>query len=68
MKFPFPQFSSRKAEKLSRQDEKVFAEASELALLRLEQCIADLHILVPMVNHTTAPGGYRPLKKFTNIL
>ncbi len=68
MKFPFPQFSSRKAEKLSRQDERVFAEASELALLRLEQCIADLAILVPTVNNTLPPGGLRPLRKFTNLL
>lgn len=45
MKFPFPHFPSRKkTPKLTRRDERVFAEASELARLRLEQCIADLHI------------------------
>jgi len=46
MKLPhFP--SLKKIEKSGRQDEKVFAEASEPALLRLEQCIADLRITVP---------------------
>ena len=68
MKFPLPRFSSREPEKLSRQDERVFAEASELALLRLEQCIADLQIWVPTPNNALAPGGLRPLRKFTNLL
>ena len=46
MKLPhFP--ALKKIETSGRQDEKVFAEASELALLRLEQCIADLRITVP---------------------
>jgi hypothetical protein len=48
MRFPFPQFSSRrKSHQLSQQDEAVFAEAKELAQLRLEQCIADREIWVP---------------------
>jgi|KBSMisStandDraft_5_1062788.scaffolds.fasta_scaffold09267_2 hypothetical protein len=47
MKFPFPKFSLRRPGKLSRRDARVFAEASELALLRLEQCIADRYISVP---------------------
>jgi hypothetical protein len=52
MKFPFPHFPSRqKTAKLTRQDERVFAEASELAQLRLEQCIADLQIWPPTTNH-----------------
>ncbi len=43
MKLPFPYFRSRKrAAKSGRQDEELFAQASELALLRLEQCMADL--------------------------
>jgi len=53
MKFPFPHFPSpKKTEKLTRQDERVFAEASELARLRLEQCIADLHIWRSTTNDT----------------
>jgi len=54
MKFS-PPFSLRKHGKLTRQEEKIFAEASELALLRLEQCIADLHIWVRTRNNTLAP-------------
>jgi len=41
MKFLFPKLLLR------RRDAKVFAEASALALLRLEQCIADQYISVP---------------------
>ena len=41
MKFPLPKFLLR------RRDAKVFAEAGALALLRLEQCIADQYICVP---------------------
>jgi hypothetical protein len=53
MKFPFPHFPSRKkTPKLTRREERVFAEASELARLRLEQCIADLHIWLPTTNDT----------------
>jgi hypothetical protein len=66
MKLPY--FSSRKKiERLSRQDEKVFAEASELAQLRLEQSIADLRVWVPTMNDTPVARGARPLKKFTNL-
>jgi hypothetical protein len=61
MKFPFPHFPSRKkTPKLTRRDERVFAEASELARLRLEQCIADLHIWLPTTNdapHRQSDGG-----------
>jgi hypothetical protein len=57
MKFSFPHFPSRKrTAKLTRQDERVFAEAGELARLRLEQCIADSHILLPTTNDIL----YRP--------
>jgi hypothetical protein len=53
MKFPFPHFPWRKkTAKLTRRDERVFAEASELARLRLEQCISDLHIWLSTANHT----------------
>ncbi len=53
MKFPFPYFPSRKkTAKLTRQEERVFAEASELAQLRVEQCIADLQIWLPTMNDT----------------
>ena len=41
-----PHFLSR-THRLSKQDERVFTEARELALLRLEQCIADLRIAAP---------------------
>lgn len=65
MRFPFPQFSSRKKpEQLSKQDEVIFAEASELAQLRLEQCIADLQIWVPA---TDPLRPRRPLKRFTDL-
>jgi hypothetical protein len=38
MKFPFPHFPSRQeTAKLTSQEERVFAEAGELARLRLEQ-------------------------------
>jgi hypothetical protein len=66
MKLPY--FSSRKKiERLSRQDEKIFAEASELAQLRLEQSIADLRVWVPAMNDTQDARGPRPLKKLTNL-
>jgi hypothetical protein len=66
MKFPY--FSSlKKIGKLRRLDEKVFAEASELAQLRLEQSIADLRVWVPAMNDTRDGRGSRPLKKFTNL-
>jgi len=52
MTFPFPRFS------IAQKDRKIdeargrgdFAEASELAKLRLEQCIADLQIWLPTMN------------------
>ena len=47
MRLPFLKFSSSRPGKLSRKDAKVFAEACELALLRLEQCIADAYISRP---------------------
>ena len=67
MKFPY--FSSRKKmERLSREDEKIFAEARELAQLRLEQSIADLRVWVPAMNDTCGMGAAsRPLKKYTNL-
>jgi len=52
MKFPFPPPSiAPKDCKLTSQEERVLAEASELAQLRLEQCIADLQIWLPTTNH-----------------
>lgn len=66
MKFPY--FSSRKKiERLSREDEKIFAEARELAQLRLEQSIADLRVWVPAMNEMRDGRGSRPLKKYTNL-
>ena len=63
-----PHFASRnKFDKLSKQDEEVFAEASELALLRLEQCIADLRISVPIMRDSISPRGLQPLRKYTNL-
>jgi hypothetical protein len=65
----FPHFSSRKKiDALSKQDEKIFAEASVLAQLRLEQTIADLRITAPTLNATSAPGQDRPLRKVTTLL
>jgi hypothetical protein len=43
--------------KLSKQDEKVFTEARELALLRLEQCIADVRIATPTIELGIKPLG-----------
>ena len=46
-----PHFSLRKkVGTLNRQDEEVFAQAKELALLRLEQSIADRRILAATMN------------------
>jgi hypothetical protein len=65
----FPHFASRKnTETLSKQDEKIFAEASELAQLRLEQTIADLRITAPTFNATSGPGRDRSLAKVTNLI
>jgi len=53
MKFSFRHFPSRKrTAKLTRHEERVVAEAGELARLRLEQRIADLHIWLPPTNDT----------------
>jgi hypothetical protein len=66
-KMKLPHFSSRKEfEKLSTQDEQVFAEASELAVLRLEQCIADLRISAARMRDTIRPAGLQPSRKYTN--
>ena len=62
-----PRFQSlQRAEKASKLDEQVFAEASELALLRLEQCIADLRIWIPTVREVTR-AQHRSLKKFPGL-
>jgi hypothetical protein len=67
MKFSLPHFPLRKkTTKFTKQDERLFAEASELAKLRLEQCIADLHMWLPTTNDTLIGRG--PLKKLTNLL
>jgi hypothetical protein len=62
-RFPF----RKKVQDFSKQDEKVFAEASELAQLRLEQCIADLDIWPPAIDNPLVPRGHRPLRKFSNL-
>ena len=41
----------------AKRDEKVFTEARELALLRLEQCIADLRIPAPTMTLGIKPLG-----------
>lgn len=62
-----PHFASRKKfDKLSKQDEEVFAEATQLALLRLEQCIADLRISIPIMRDANRPNGLESLSKHTN--
>ena len=53
----------KKFDKLNKQDEEVFAEASQLALLRLEQCIADLQISAPIMTDSIRPRGLQPLRK-----
>ena len=60
-----PHFPSRKTLSEGKQDEKVFTEAGELALLRLQQCIADLRISVPTMRE--APRGLQPLRKLTDL-
>lgn len=53
-----PHFLSiKRIEKLSERDEKVFTEASELALLRLKQCIPDLPNPVPAMRSAIRPRG-----------
>ena len=62
-----PQFPSRKnSQKPNKQDDEVFAEASELAVLRLEQCMADLRISVPELAGPMQPRGLHPLRRFTD--
>ena len=62
-----PQFPSRRnSQKTNKQDDEVFAEASELAMLRLEQCMADLRISVPEIKGPVEPRGLAPLRRFTN--
>ncbi len=63
MRFPFLKFSSGQPGKLSRKDAKVFAEACELALLRLEQCIADAYIPRPVMDHRRIGGWSSAPKK-----
>lgn len=63
MKFPFLRFSSSRPGKLSRKDAKVFAEACQLALLRLEQCIADAYISVPRIDDRLVDGWMPTSKK-----
>jgi hypothetical protein len=53
----------RNDEGLSKRDETVFAEASELARLRLEQCIADLQIWVPKRHEAPEPLRVRPFNR-----
>jgi hypothetical protein len=52
----FPHFLSR-IHRPGKRDEKVFTEARELALLRLEQCIADLRIADPTTKLEILPLG-----------
>ena len=49
--------SVKRIQKLNRRDEKVFTEARELALLRLEQCISSLRNPVPAMQSGTRPFG-----------
>ena len=53
-----PHFLSvKRIQKLSKQDAKVLTEARELALLRLEQCTADLRNPVPAMRNAIRPRG-----------
>lgn len=63
MRLPFLKFSSSQPGKLSRKDAKVFAEACELALLRLEQCIADAYISRPVMDDRRIGGWSSTPKK-----
>jgi hypothetical protein len=63
-----PHFSARKEfENVAKNDEEVFAEASELAVLRLEQCIADLGISLPTMRNESGPRSHQPLKNVSNL-
>ena len=55
MRFPFPKFS--RPGKLSRRDTRIFNEACELALLRLEQCISEEYIRVAAAQPANAAGA-----------
>ena len=64
-----PRFPSRKnsQEQLSKQDEQVFAEASELARLRLEQCVADLRIWLPAMRENPKRRNGSQQQRLTNL-
>jgi len=60
----FPHFGSRKKiGTLRGQEERSFAEASELAKVRLEQCIADLHVHAGTTQDIAGPGEPEILAK-----
>ena len=65
-KMKLPHFLSRKKfTQLSKQEEQVFAEASELALRRLQQCIDDARFSVPTMRDATQPT--QPLRRHRNL-
>jgi len=66
MKFPQLRIG-KKAQTMSRQDEEVFLEASQLARLRLEQCIADLEILAPAIDDMGVRRGSEPVGRFPKL-
>jgi hypothetical protein len=51
----------------SIQDEKIFAEASELARRRLEGCIADLQTRLSTMNEAEDPHGRTVAKETTGV-
>src|SRR5215467_10354397 len=55
MKIPRPAHGG----KLSKQDEEVFAQAKELASLRLEQCLADRQLSVASITHRPSTMQHR---------
>jgi hypothetical protein len=64
-----PHFLSvKRIQKLSEQDEKVFTDARELALLRLEQCIADLRNPVPPIRNASRSHGHLTTEKTHEFL
>jgi hypothetical protein len=64
-----PHFLSVKSiHKLSKQDDKIFAEARELALLRLEQCIVDLRTPAPTTRNGVKPLGLSDAKQPLEVL
>ena len=64
-----PHFLSlKRVQKLSEQDEKLFTEARELALLRLEQCIADLRNPVPAIRNASRSPGRSATEKTHEFL